>query len=782
MRKVENLDPARFHDKIKQTGSPGSASLARLAPASTERGDSRPRGNHKPLLRVVSAGSASALNTDYTEYEVGQQRKMEPSDEDGFLKLEEDFPLSSCQQRIVSLADESEDRWLGPMPPEKFLSEFLSLPQSAPNKEICFKSVATAENIVDMATRFIKAANEADLPKLSFVDASTSETRHFEVLQPAVVGVSDMAHVRYYRAKNGERKAFVDLGYSELLVECKGKRSDDAFNDHDQDLHGSWRSMEPCAWEEDPDDMLPFEHGTDAARATRGQLATYATAQSDSQFRTHSFSLFIFGPFARFIRWDRSCAIVSARFEYGTSPSNYLADFLHRYSLLDDKGRGQDPTFASEPCLEGDCPPDIVEQLHKANQQKLTSASLPRTTELRRVLFPDLDDWNMYHPHIISYPLPFVTRPPFGRSTRQLLAYNPATQRIVFVKDYWRSTAKGVFKEGDIYKRLEEKRVRHVPPFGHGNDIASQKTIDCSRWVEDLPEALQHYRMSLKVIGTPLQEFPSTRVLVSAVADAMEGHDGAFWDADILHRDISMGNILIAQDQGQYRGHHAPADEEVDNIQAGSGLLIDWELSTPVHSKQSPYERTGTWPFISVALLIDGVGLPPHTMEDDRESSFYAILYLALRYSKHQGGDETLAQLRVFDEFIPRTDGLPTGGELKEFLINDTRPYPITFNPPLDGLVAGAKKYFRPRYTFPSEEDKERYHKFKARGVDDELLNEDTYGRYLVGLDRIQARGSWVAFLRDKLKEDGWPSKDFQIQKLELPVTAYRKPKMWYYG
>jgi hypothetical protein len=152
-------------------------------------------------------------------------------------------------------------------------------------------------------------------------------------------------------------------------------------------------------------------------------------------------------------------------------------------------------------------------------------------------------------------------------------------------------------------------------------------------------------------------------------------------------------------------------------------------------------------------------------MEDDRESSFYVILYLALRYSKHKGGHETLARLRMFDEFITRTTGLPTGGELKELLIIDRRPYPIKFNPPLNAIIAGGAKFFRPRYDAVTEKEKEGYQKIKASGVDDETLNEGTmYGQHLTGLKRMQARGTWVAFLREKLKEDGWPDKDFYPQ------------------
>jgi hypothetical protein len=73
------------------------------------------------------------------------------------LQLEEDYILSSGQQRNLSLADETDSRWLGPMPPEQFLAELLPLPKGAPaSKEICFEDVATAENEGDIASRFVR--------------------------------------------------------------------------------------------------------------------------------------------------------------------------------------------------------------------------------------------------------------------------------------------------------------------------------------------------------------------------------------------------------------------------------------------------------------------------------------------------------------------------------------------------------------------------------------------------------------------------------------------------
>ncbi|TFK23797.1 hypothetical protein FA15DRAFT_705174, partial [Coprinopsis marcescibilis] len=226
-------------------------------------------------------------------------------------------------QKNMDLADETEGRWLGPMPPEDFLSEFLPLPKGDPaKKEICFKNVAAAPNEAALAAAFIKAANEADLPSLSFVN--TGNTNLYK-LGPDVTGVSDKTHVRYIgkRSNVGEEgTAEVDFGYSELMVECRSKESDDAFNVplgeqqvasgsggsmKDGQAEGQEPAMEICTKEDSG--PLPFERETMAAHTIRGQLATYAAAQSGAQFLTHSFSLFIFGPFARFIRWDRSCAI-----------------------------------------------------------------------------------------------------------------------------------------------------------------------------------------------------------------------------------------------------------------------------------------------------------------------------------------------------------------------------------------------------------------------------------------------------------------------------------------
>ncbi|KIM40752.1 hypothetical protein M413DRAFT_52423, partial [Hebeloma cylindrosporum] len=93
-------------------------------------------------------------------------------------------------------------------------------------------------------------------------------------------------------------------------------------------------------------------------------------------------------------------------------------------------------------------------------------------------------------------------------------------------------------------------------------------------------------------------------------------HDAAFFDAHILHRDISIGNILI---------HN------------GRGLLIDWDSCLIVVNGPRSAPRAGTWQFMSAAILVDPEKV--HDIRDDRESAFYVLTWTALCYANHNQMD-----------------------------------------------------------------------------------------------------------------------------------------------
>ena len=50
--------------------------------------------------------------------------------------------------------------------------------------------------------------------------------------------------------------------------------------------------------------------------------------------------------------------------------------------------------------------------------------------------------------------------------------------------------------------------------------------------------------------------------MVATTMSCFLAHDGAYYDAEILHRDISVGNIMISE--------------------GGEGFLIDWDMCVHV--------------------------------------------------------------------------------------------------------------------------------------------------------------------------------------------------------
>ncbi|EPQ50540.1 hypothetical protein GLOTRDRAFT_16945, partial [Gloeophyllum trabeum ATCC 11539] len=75
-----------------------------------------------------------------------------------------------------------------------------------------------------------------------------------------------------------------------------------------------------------------------------------------------------------------------------------------------------------------------------------------------------------------------------------------------------------------------------------------------------------HHRCVLDSVGIPLSRFSSTRQAMEAIYDCILGHE-SMGKKDILHRDISINNIMIS----------AYPDKE-----KCKGFLIDMEYATVV--------------------------------------------------------------------------------------------------------------------------------------------------------------------------------------------------------
>ncbi|KAJ7719916.1 hypothetical protein B0H16DRAFT_1336298 [Mycena metata] len=162
-----------------------------------------------------------------------------------------------------------------------------------------------------------------------------------------------------------------------------------------------------------------------------------------------------------------------------------------------------------------------------------------------------------------------------------------------------------------------------------------------------------HTRSLLTPVGKPLKFFTSTKPMVQALHHTVLHHEIAF-QAGVLHRDISDGNVLFEETA-------ADADPK--------GFLVDWDYAefTPEGLKnfeswfperkdeQDQYKNldkslkdiTGTLPFMAIQILKnDGVSHQPH---HDLESIYWLLVWMILRHTKHTHSDGQLACSNLFD-------------------------------------------------------------------------------------------------------------------------------------
>ncbi|KAJ1726979.1 hypothetical protein LPJ61_004835 [Coemansia biformis] len=164
-----------------------------------------------------------------------------------------------------------------------------------------------------------------------------------------------------------------------------------------------------------------------------------------------------------------------------------------------------------------------------------------------------------------------------------------------------------------LYPRLEAGGwVRQ----GLGDDLVLDSTREMigglsDEQQRDTPFCL-HVRYAMTPIGTPLREVESVPELILVLYDVMQCYMFIHRECGILHRDISDNNIMLVRSAtGRIRG-----------------LLIDFDcaLDTLVKGRAVRPERTGTFPFMSVANL-EELQIE-RTPLDDWELLLYLVCWL----------------------------------------------------------------------------------------------------------------------------------------------------------
>ncbi|KAM5544098.1 hypothetical protein V8D89_002284 [Ganoderma adspersum] len=161
-----------------------------------------------------------------------------------------------------------------------------------------------------------------------------------------------------------------------------------------------------------------------------------------------------------------------------------------------------------------------------------------------------------------------------------------------------------------------------------------------ARGAKDWHRERSHMRFVMGEVGRPITQFKSTKELATAFRDALIGHRDAMRRGGILHRDISMGNILIVDDPEEherfcgfihdfdYSSMTRSAPEGNIPLSSATSLLnaddVDGQLK----------ERTGTFLFMSDELL-DSPDPVVHDVRHDIHAFYWVLLWVLLRHTAH---------------------------------------------------------------------------------------------------------------------------------------------------
>ncbi|PIL30413.1 hypothetical protein GSI_07600 [Ganoderma sinense ZZ0214-1] len=280
----------------------------------------------------------------------------------------------------------------------------------------------------------------------------------------------------------------------------------------------------------------------------------------------------------------------------------------------------------------------------------------------------------------------FATDELFGRCTRGYFAYDitdadSESWCVCFLKDSWRPVIPGRTRpEHLVYQRLRFYGIdRGIGTLICGGDVggrwAQQTRIQDYLPKESRPSLRVHYRLVIKEIGIPLEDFDSFPELSAIFVDVIQAHYNAWTLARVLHGDISVANILIV-----------PPTRDSDRRR---GMLIDWDLSRLEcelgTGRTSTPDRIGAWQFRSALSLL--YPWKPYRRSDDLESFVHVYLFLVCRF--HPTDASPLSGLvRTLFDTVSLVDGVEVGGSTKRVLFTSSRSQiRVQGNPELQELL-----------------------------------------------------------------------------------------------
>ncbi|KAL7926153.1 hypothetical protein ACQKWADRAFT_281902 [Trichoderma austrokoningii] len=157
-------------------------------------------------------------------------------------------------------------------------------------------------------------------------------------------------------------------------------------------------------------------------------------------------------------------------------------------------------------------------------------------------------------------------------------------------------------------KRSSSQTDATLPPNKRRNSASPSKTTS------NVIRNRIHRRVILSDYGTPIYKASSRAALLSALEGCIKGHE-SLYKAGFLHRDISINNLMINEDN--------------DNP-SWSSFLIDLDLAIrePREGASGAKGKTGTRAFMAIGALLG----EQHSFMHDLESFFWVLFWICIHY------------------------------------------------------------------------------------------------------------------------------------------------------
>ncbi|TFK61121.1 hypothetical protein BDN72DRAFT_965343 [Pluteus cervinus] len=218
-----------------------------------------------------------------------------------------------------------------------------------------------------------------------------------------------------------------------------------------------------------------------------------------------------------------------------------------------------------------------------------------------------------------------------GRATRCWRVIDPYTNKEYVLKETWRLV-------GDEPETNLLEVVRGLPGVGQlvaveGDSAKTTAHFRGGSHSRSLPTDRIWCRLTLDAYGECLENFTNGLQLLEAYRDIVLAILD-LWERNILHRDISINNVLFGKDGA---------------LPGSRGVLIDLDRAIRTDVKESlevAGPGVGTRPFQSASVLFSestrpgakprrttrGYGPYPHDYLDDMESLFYVLCWICYQF------------------------------------------------------------------------------------------------------------------------------------------------------